>query len=115
MERDARCIRDGAQWQAATLEVIRAGTPLAGNRICATGNRMRKTVPILIVVLSAMLGKPLQLPAASCILSNAPDPQGCKMNCCANKGCCALSQKNKAPARHPLVQDDSSKQPLPVL
>jgi hypothetical protein len=73
---------------------------------------MRRTAPILIVILLAMLIRPLQLPAASCIFSKGADPRGCKPHCCANKSCCALSEKNKGPAEHPLVQDNSVKQPV---
>jgi hypothetical protein len=73
---------------------------------------MRRTAPILIVIHLAMLIRPLQLPAASCILSKGPNPEGCKPRCCANKSCCALSEKNKGPAQHPLVDDSSVKQPV---
>jgi hypothetical protein len=40
------------------------------------------------------------------------DPQGCKPHCCANKSCCALSDKNKGQAQHPLVQYSSVKPPV---
>lgn len=59
-------------------------------------NSMRR-IAILFAVVLAMLVRPLQLPAASCILSNAPGPEGCKPNCCANKSCCAVSKKNAQP------------------
>src|SRR3954452_8722267 len=85
---------------------------LAGKPFRVMDNLMRRKVPILIVILLAMLGTPLQLPAASCILFNGPNPDGCKPHCCANKSCCALSQKNKRPAQHPLVDDSSVKQPV---
>src|SRR5438105_10902978 len=65
---------------------------------------MRKTAAILFAVVLAMLVRPLQLPATSCILSNAPDQQGCKPNCCANKSCCAVSKKNTQPASPPLYK-----------
>jgi len=70
---------------------------------------MRKTGVILFTVIVAMLGRPLQLPAASCILSNAPSHEACQMDCCANKTCCAVSKKNVAPIPHPLSQDGVSK------
>ena len=71
---------------------------------------MRKTAAILFTVVLALLVMPLQLPAASCILSNAPSHQACKSKCCTDMICCAVSEKNSAPASHPLYQGDVSKQ-----
>jgi hypothetical protein len=70
---------------------------------------MRKTAAILITVMVAMLARPLQLPAASCILANAPSQEACKMRCCANKTCCAVSKKNKRPSSQPLAQNAATK------
>ena len=66
-------------------------------------NSMRKTA-ILFALMLAMLVRPLQLPAASCILVNAPSPEGCKPNCCANKTCCAVSKKSASPVSQPLYK-----------
>jgi hypothetical protein len=71
---------------------------------------MRKTAAILFTVVVAMLVRPMQLPAASCILSNAPSQEGCKMDCCANKTCCAISKKNRGPVSQPLVQNGAAKE-----
>src|SRR5256885_16658668 len=71
---------------------------------------MRRAVPILFAVVLAMLIRPLQLPAASCILLNAPSEQRCKMHCCANKTCCANSKGSNAPASQPLHQSEVAKQ-----
>jgi hypothetical protein len=65
---------------------------------------MRKTAAILFTVVLAMFITPLRLPAASCILSNAPSREACKSGCCANKTCCAVSHKNAAPAAQPLAK-----------
>jgi hypothetical protein len=65
---------------------------------------------ILIAVVLAMLVRPLQLPAASCILSNAPSLEGCKPNCCANKTCCATSKKNTMPVSPPLAKSGDANQ-----
>jgi hypothetical protein len=70
---------------------------------------MRKTAAILITVVLAMAVTPLRLPAASCILSNAPSQKACKMDCCANKTCCAVSEKNKGLASQPLAQNAAAK------
>src|SRR2546423_15348635 len=71
---------------------------------------MRRAAPILFAVVLAMLTRPLQLPAASCILANAPSEQRCKMHCCANKMCCAKSKGSNAPASQPLHQNELAKQ-----
>jgi hypothetical protein len=71
---------------------------------------MRRAAPILFAVVLAMLIRPLQLPAASCILLNAPSEQRCKMHCCANKTCCAKSKGSNAPASQPLHQSEIAKQ-----
>jgi hypothetical protein len=76
---------------------------------------VRKTAAILITVVLAMAVAPLRLPAASCILSNAPSPKACKMKCCANKTCCAVSEKNTGPASQPLAQHTVVKQPVIAL
>jgi hypothetical protein len=71
---------------------------------------MRKTVAILFTLVLAMLVTPMRLPAASCILSNAPSQEACKPNCCANMTCCAVSEKNTGPVSQPLVQGGPAKQ-----
>jgi len=71
---------------------------------------MRRAAPILIAVVLAMAIRPLQLPAASCILSNAPSPEGCKPNCCANKSCCATSKKSTMPVSPPLAKSSEANQ-----
>ena len=71
---------------------------------------MRKTAAILVAVLLAMVVTPLRLPAASCILSNAPSREACKMACCANKTCCAVSKKNTAPVSQPLYKSGDGNQ-----
>jgi hypothetical protein len=75
---------------------------------------MRRTAPILFAVVLAMVVRPLQLPAASCILSNAVSPEGCKPNCCANKSCCAASKKNAQPAAPPLYKSSDVNQQVAI-
>jgi hypothetical protein len=71
---------------------------------------MRKTAAILFTIVLALLVMPLQLPAASCIFSKSVSQEACKSKCCANMICCAVSEKNNAPASHPLYPSDVSKQ-----
>lgn len=73
-------------------------------------DRMRRTAPILFAVVLAMAMRPLQLPAASCILSNAPSPEGCRPHCCANKSCCATSKKSAMPVSQPLAKSGDANQ-----
>jgi len=73
---------------------------------------MAKRGAILVAIALAMLVRPLQLPAASCILSNAPSDKPCKMHCCASKGCCAKSKGTSAPISQPLQQSADAKQQL---
>jgi hypothetical protein len=82
---------------------------------CATRQLMRKRAAILFTVALAMFITPLALPAASCILSNAPRHEACKSNCCANRTCCATSQKNTGPSSQPLAQSANAKQDFAVL
>ena len=81
--------------------------------LCAMHQPMRKTAAILFAVVLAMLTTSLQLPAASCILSNGPSHEACKSNCCANMTCCAMSEKNTGSASQPLAQNGAAKQQVP--
>ena len=73
---------------------------------------MRNTAAILLTMVLAMFIASLQVPAVSCILSNAPSHEACKSNCCANMTCCAVSEKNTGPASQPLVQNGAAKQQM---
>lgn len=71
---------------------------------------MGKKPALLLTIVLAMLARPLQLPAATCILSNAPSERPCKMHCCANKKCCAASRGTSAPVSQPLHSSADAKQ-----
>jgi hypothetical protein len=71
---------------------------------------MRRRAVILLAVAFAMLARPLHLPAASCILSTSPSEKACKMDCCANKSCCANSKGSKTPVSQPLHPTEIAKQ-----
>ena len=73
---------------------------------------MRNTAAILLAMVLAIFIAPLQVPAVSCILSNAPSQEACKSNCCANMTCCAVSEKNTGPASQPLAQNGAAKQQM---
>lgn len=73
---------------------------------------MRTRAIILSTLVLAFVARPLQLPAASCILSNGPSHEACKPKCCANKTCCATSKKSTGPISPPLVKSSDSGQQL---
>ena len=64
------------------------------------------------VLAIALFVAPAQPSTASCILSNAVSPEGCKPNCCANKTCCAVSKKSTGPISPPLVKSSDAGQQL---
>lgn len=78
--------------------------------LCATHELMRKSAAIFLMLALAMSIAPLRLPAAACILSNAPSQEACKSNCCANMTCCAVSEKNTGSASQPFAQNGAAKQ-----
>ena len=69
---------------------------------------MRTRAIILSTLVLAFVARPLQLPAASCILLNAPSQEACKPKCCANKTCCAVSKKSTGPIPPPLVKSSDA-------
>jgi hypothetical protein len=71
---------------------------------------MRKTAALFLTLALAMSIAPLRLPAAACILSNAPSHQACQPDCCANKTCCAVSKKNTGPVSQTQTQSAAAKQ-----
>jgi hypothetical protein len=73
---------------------------------------MRRTGAIILAIVLAMFATALRLPAASCILSDAPSHEACKPKCCANKTCCAVSKKSTGPISPPLVKSSDAGQQL---
>jgi hypothetical protein len=76
---------------------------------------MLKQIIMTLVMGIAVSITPMRLVAASCILSNAPSQEACKANCCANRTCCAMSQKNTGVSSQPFAQDSNAKQQLVAL
>src|SRR5947208_1021672 len=50
----------------------------------------------------------MRLPASSCPVAGAPIGKACRQGCCANKSCCADSQKNHNVPSPPLAKDGGS-------
>jgi hypothetical protein len=76
---------------------------------------MLSKISVSVMVATALFGASMRLPAASCILSNAPSEKACKPGCCANKTCCKTSQKNTAPPVQPLAKSGSDQQNIAAL
>jgi hypothetical protein len=53
----------------------------------------------------------VRLPAAVCVVASAPIGKACHQGCCANKVCCADSEKNKS-LPTPAVKDTDANQQL---
>jgi hypothetical protein len=64
---------------------------------------------------AALSASPLQLPVASCILSNAPSTKACMPGSCANKACCKTSQKSNAAPVQPMAKSGSDQQNIAAL
>jgi hypothetical protein len=62
---------------------------------------------ISVLLATAVFVAPMRLPAASCILSNAPSEKACLPGCCANKACCKTSHKNTTPPAQPFAKSGS--------
>jgi len=59
-------------------------------------------------MLLGLFASAVRLPASVCPVSSAPLGQACRMGCCANKCCCADSQKNHNLPSPPAAKDNSS-------
>jgi hypothetical protein len=63
-----------------------------------------------IILAAALLGASTQLPAASCIVSNAPAEKACTPACCSNTTCCETSHERTGPPVQPLAKSGSDQQ-----
>src|SRR5256885_5349827 len=76
---------------------------------------MFSRIAISVVLASALLLSAARLPAASCILSNAPSEKACTMTCCANQTCCETSHQRTGPPVQPLAKASSDQPNIPAL
>ena len=74
---------------------------------------MLTKIGIAFALTAALAAAPLRGSVRSCIIYDAPLQKSCKMDCCANKKCCATSPKKTAPASQPLAKTDAAQQ-LPL-
>jgi hypothetical protein len=76
---------------------------------------MLSRIMISVAMPAALLVAPVSISARSCILLNVAAEKACQPGCCANKTCCATSQKNTAPAAQPLTKSGSDQQTIATL
>jgi hypothetical protein len=76
---------------------------------------MLSRIMISVAMAAALLVAPVSISARSCILLNAPGEKACQPGCCANKTCCATSQKNTTPAAQPIAKSGSDQQTIVTL
>jgi hypothetical protein len=69
---------------------------------------MLSRIITVVAMAAALITAPVGVTARACMLSSAPEQQGCKPGSCANKTCCATSSEHKSTTSHPLTKADSS-------
>ena len=72
-------------------------------------------IGISTILAAALALSAVRLPAAPCILSNAPTEKPCAMGCCANKSCCETSDKRTGPSKQPLAKATSNQPNIATL
>jgi hypothetical protein len=75
-----------------------------------------KQLTLTAFLLTALFTSAMRLPATSCPVAGAPIGKACRPGCCANKSCCADSQKNHNVPSPPLAKDSASNyQPVAIV
>ena len=72
-------------------------------------------IGISTILAAALALSAVRLPAAPCILTNAPTEKPCTMGCCKYKSCCETSEKRTGPSKPPLAKASSSQQNIASL
>jgi hypothetical protein len=65
---------------------------------------MPARISISVMLATGIFLSAVRLPAAPCILSNAPSEKACTMGCCKNKSCCETSQQRTGPPAQALAK-----------
>jgi hypothetical protein len=73
-----------------------------------------KIATSLILAAALFLGA-VRLPAAPCLLSNAPTEKKCTMGCCKYKSCCDTSDQRTGPPVQPLAKASPNQQNIASL
>lgn len=70
---------------------------------------------VSVVLATAVVIGAVRLPAAPCILSNAPTEKACMSGCCKNKSCCETSHQRTGLPVQPLSKAGSNQQNIAIL
>ena len=72
-------------------------------------------IGISVTIVVALVLGTVRLPAATCILSNAPSEKACTMGCCANKSCCKTSHQRTGLPAQSLAKAGSDQQNIAAM
>lgn len=72
---------------------------------------MQSKIGVAVILALALVAASMRLPAATCTASTVT----CEPGCCANKNCCATSQKKTPPPVQPLAKPGSDQQNMVFL
>ena len=72
-------------------------------------------ISMSVILGAALFFGTIKVPAAPCILSNAPAEKACTMGCCAYKSCCETSQHRTGLPTQPLAKSSSNQQNIAAL
>src|SRR5262249_9667987 len=64
------------------------------------------------MLLTALFTSAVRLPSPGCVIAGAPIGKACHPGSCANKACCADSQKNHSLPSQPLAKESGPNQQL---
>jgi hypothetical protein len=67
-------------------------------------------ISVSVIIGAALFLGTIRLPAAPCVLTNAPSEKACTMGCCAYKSCCETSQHRTGLPTKPLAKSSSNQQ-----
>jgi hypothetical protein len=83
---------------------------------CATSSSvMLSKVTVSFAVGLALFAATVRLPAAPCMLTNAPSERACQPGCCANKACCETSYQRTGPPVQSLAKSGADQQNIATL
>src|SRR5215469_17450657 len=71
---------------------------------------MLRRITVSAVIVIALFGATVRLPASPCIITNTASEKPCEPGCCANKRCCATSHQRTGSATQPFAKATSDQQ-----
>src|SRR5262249_43937831 len=74
-----------------------------------------KQLTVAAIVLTALFASAVRLPATVCAVASSPIGEACHQGCCANKKCCADSQKNHSLPAQPLLKTSGNHEVIAIV